>query len=233
MTATIPILLCLLPAALAEPERAVDAGRGALSQRWRYPWYDAGTDGLQRIDVRDEVPPPDRSRRRYAVPLGEMLQLLGWAGIAMLLGLVVWLMLAAWRARRGDAAGSRDRPGARAGPNHVEAIPLPAGSTGVGLLDEARRLYELGDFNRAVVCLFAHQLLELDRMQIIRLARGKTNRQYMREVGRRPALRQLVEQTMVAFEDVFFGNRSIDRARFEACWNRLPDFDALAQGGIA
>lgn len=226
-----PILIFLFPIALAEPEQAVEAGRDALSRRWQYPWYDAQTDDVQRIDVRDDVPPPDGPGRSSA-PLGEVLQLLGWAGIALLLGLIVWLLAVAWRVH-GDTLADRAGSPARAGPNHVEALPLPPGSTGVGLLDEARRLYERGDFSRAVVCLFAHQLLELDRVQIIRLARGKTNRQYLREVGRHTALRHLVEQTMVAFEDVFFGNRSLDRARFEACWNRLPEFEALSQGGTA
>ncbi len=227
----VTILLCLLPIALAEPEQAVEAGRDALSRRWQYPWYDTQSDSVQRIDVRDDVPPPDGPPRSSA-PLGEVLQLLGWAGIALLLGLIVWLVAAAWR-MHGDALTDHAGSPARAGPNHVEALPLPPGSTGVGLLDEARRLYEQGDFSRAVVCLFAHQLLELDRMQIIRLARGKTNRQYLREVGPRTPLRQLVEQTMVAFEDVFFGNRSLDRARFEACWNRLPEFEALSRGGTS
>jgi hypothetical protein len=40
-------------------------------------------------------------------------------------------------------------------------------------------------------------------------------------------LRQLVDQTLVAFEDVFFGHHSIDRIRFEACWRRLPEFESL------
>ncbi len=212
------------------PEQAVEAGQDAPSRRRQYPWYDAQSDSVQRIDVRDETPPPDIAIDSGGAVLGPLLQLLGWAGIAPPPGLIVWLLAAAWRAG-GDSLSEGAGAPARPGPNHVEALPLPAGSTGVGLLDEARRLYEQGDFSRAVVCLFAHQLLELDRMQIIRLARGKTNRQYLREVGPRMPLRQLVEQTMVAFEDVFFGNRSLDRARFEACWNRLPEFEALSRGG--
>ena len=34
-----------------------------------------------------------------------------------------------------------------------------------------------------MIYLFSHQLVQLDRHQIIRLAKGKTNRQYLREVG--------------------------------------------------
>ena len=33
---------------------------------------------------------------------------------------------------------------------------------------------------------------------------------------------------MVAFEDVFFGNRQLPRGRFESCWTRLEEFETLA-----
>ena len=38
-------------------------------------------------------------------------------------------------------------------------------------------------------------------------------------------------QTMVAFEDVFFGNYPLDRDRFEACWSQQERFDALVREG--
>ena len=37
----------------------------------------------------------------------------------------------------------------------------------------------------------------------------------------------LVEQTMVAFEDAFFGHHPLDQTRFESCWFRLGEFDIL------
>ena len=39
-----------------------------------------------------------------------------------------------------------------------------------------------GDFAQATIFLFAHMLVELDRHQLIRLARGKTNRQYLMDL---------------------------------------------------
>ena len=65
----------------------------------------------------------------------------------------------------------------------------------------------------------------------IRLTKGKTNRQYLREVGARISLRQLVEQTMIAFEDAFFGRHPLDQTRFESCWFRLGEFDKLNAEG--
>ncbi len=34
---------------------------------------------------------------------------------------------------------------------------------------------------------------------------------------------------MITFENVFFGNRALDRAGFEACWSRRDEFHALVQ----
>ncbi|MDZ7620685.1 MAG: DUF4129 domain-containing protein [Patescibacteria group bacterium] len=250
MTSVVSILICLLPGPLVavgdwgggvdwgaagRPVAATESvhrGRDALSRPWRYPWYDADADTLKRIDVSEEPPPPENRKRRSQSWLPSALQLLGWAGIAVLFGLIAWLIAAAWR-MRGQAGRGPVQTHPRIGPDQVEAIPIPGVSAAGTYLDEARRLYEQGDFSRAVVCLFAHELLELDRAHVVRLARGKTNRQYLREIGRRLTLRQLVEQTMVAFEDVFFGNRPLDRTRFEACWKRLPEFDSLIEGGLA
>jgi hypothetical protein len=37
---------------------------------------------------------------------------------------------------------------------------------------------------------------------------------------------------MIAFEDVFFGDHPLERARFESCWLRLGEFETLiADGG--
>ena len=86
------------------------------------------------------------------------------------------------------------------------------------LLEEARRQYEAGNFAEAIIYLFSYQLVELDKSQLIRLAKGKTNRQYLREIGARPRLAALLNHTMIAFEDVFFGDHDLDRERFEKCW---------------
>ena len=96
------------------------------------------------------------------------------------------------------------------------------------LLEEARRHYRDGDYGEAIIYLFSYQLVQLDKHQLIRLAKGKTNRQYVRELGPRVELGYLLTTTMQAFEDVFFGNHSIDRVRFESCWLRLEEFESLA-----
>jgi argininosuccinate synthase len=66
----------------------------------------------------------------------------------------------------------------------------------------------------------------LDKANRIRLVRGKTNRQYLGELRESPELADLVGQTMIAFEDVFFGERTLTREQFEACYRRLDQFHA-------
>src|SRR5262249_60815638 len=98
-----------------------------------------------------------------------------------------------------------------------------------GLLDEARRKYEAGDYKSAIVYLYSYELLKLDQNQVLRLARGKTNREYLRELVGRPELKVILAKTLVPFEDVFFGEHELSRERFEACWNAVDRFHRLIE----
>ena len=94
---------------------------------------------------------------------------------------------------------------------------------------EARRLYEAGQYSDAIIYLFSYELVQLDKHHIIRLAKGKTNRQYIRETRQRPHLAAVLEITMIAFEDAFFGRKTLSREAFERSWQRLDEF----QGELA
>jgi hypothetical protein len=236
MNAAAILLLCALSAATnpADPGQAVDSGRKALGNWSGYPWYDAETDGVRRVDV---VPPnepkPDRGARdtpNLSARLDAALQWVAWSAVALVLAAILFLLLKAYLDQQtapddGDSApevGDADR---------IESLPFPVRGGRANLLDEARRLWQEGDYAQAVVYLFSYQLVHLDKQQVIRLNKGKTNRQYLREIGPRDVLQRLVEQTMLVFEDVFFGNRALERVRFEACWSRLDEFQALAGAG--
>ena len=115
--------------------------------------------------------------------------------------------------------------------DRIEQLPFAVKRPQSDLLGEARRHYEQGNFAEAIIYYFSYQLVELDKHQVIRLTKGKTNRQYLGEARRAPDLRPLLEDTMVAFEDVFFGHHDLERSRFEACWNRLAQFQKSLAGG--
>jgi hypothetical protein len=217
----------------------VEAGRRALAARGEFPWYDASRDALRRVDVE---PPRDLQNRRsrwetkppaWRMPpwLWTLLEVLGWIVLA---AIIVLLAVALVRAYALDtsaqvAAAPAPTPAPAAERARIEQLPFSLQTTRTDLLGEARRCYEAGDYGQAVILLYSYQLLQLDKHRVIRLTKGKTNRQYLREARRQPRLRQLLELTMVAFEDVFFGRHALDRERFESCWNRVGDFQQLLE----
>lgn len=228
---------------------------------WDYPWYDPGdgpeSDGVQRVNIRKPRdwswlwnwlgglwPNWDWSWLWGWLPGGNWRSLFGmprtalqwsvWIVVVLLLALLVFLVVRKYRRRRARHARSKTDKGTsdeQDDADRIEALPFPVRRGRSDLLGEARRHYQEGNYGQAIVYLFSFQLVRLDRQQIIRLTKGKTNRQYLREVGPRAALRRLVEQTMVAFEDVFFGNHRLERTRFESCWSRLDEFESLAGEG--
>ena len=226
---------CANAATLAVADDAAEAGRKALDHWWGYPWYDSSSDGVQRIDV---SPPPDYSwlfgwLRDLRLSLPEtLLDWVVWIALILLLCALVYLLVRAFRRRAGGrATGGAGDEVAEDDAQRIESLPFPVDGSRLDLLEQARLRYEQGNYGQALVYLFSFQLVQLDKRQLIRLTKGKTNRQYLREMGPRWNLRRLVEQTMVAFEDFFFGNRAIDRGRFESCWSRLDEFRMLAGEG--
>ena len=213
----------------AHNERAVEVGKKALKSR--FPWYDADTDQPRRIDVepqsdlknrhsRWEYQRPNWSLPPWLIPFGQIV--LAIVAVALLAILVYYLVrtysephsTATSRATR-QATGRADRSA---------SLPFQVDRPDASFVEEARRHYEAGRFDQAIVYLYSYQLIELDKHQVIRLTKGKTNRQYLREIRCRPGLAELLEITMVAFEDVFFGRQRLERRRFESCWSQLDQF---------
>lgn len=226
---------------------AVEAGREALDGKVTFPWYDADSDGLQRLNVE---PPADvknrgskwertvrakKSRTPWAMPgwLWKMLEVIGWTLLVMALVAVGYFLVRAFLlAESGHASGEAVAEGAlgTGDIDRVESLPFQLKAPQTDLLSEARRHQEAGNYKDAIIYLYSYQLVELDKHQLIRLAKGKTNRQYLREVQRRGELFRSLQASMLAFEDVFFGNHSLERDRFESCWSGLDAFhQSLAQ----
>jgi hypothetical protein len=208
-------------------------------------WYDPDTDDFRQLDVeisqepvshRDSnwasepsqpqnAPPPAKQAAGSSGALGGTIQAIFWvivvAIIVAVLGVVVWLILSA---REEESTTTETRQRRSSDVDRVEALPFKVRRPDSDLLAEARRHYEAGEYQEAIIYLFSYQLVEMDKHNQIRLAKGKTNRQYLREVGRRSPLAGVVGDTMVAFEDVFFGHYPLSQERFEQCWRRLDEF---------
>ena len=190
--------------AAADADESVRTGRNALHRWTNYPWYDAQHDELQPVKVKapaepePDGPPRNPVRRTGRVWCGS------WPGPSWRWcwgsWSFCWLRAFVPRQRERRPADEVPDDGDAA---RIESLPFPVAAGRMDLLAEARRHYQAGNYGAAIVYLFSFQLVQLDRRQIIRLAKGKTNRQYMREVGPRDSLRSLVEQTMVVFRGRF------------------------------
>jgi hypothetical protein len=212
----------------------VDQGRQALG-REGFPWYDKQADAPRPVHV--DVPWNITNSRRKSSGPGWRLGGIGvweWVAIIVLvaaLAAIVWLAIRAYLSREETVVAvdsARVRQAAAVDDAaRIEALPFRIRRRDIDLLAEARRLYEEGKYGEAMIYLFSYQLVEMDRHQVIRLAKGKTNRQYLRDLRRRPSLREIVERSMVAFEEVFFGGHVLDRARFEAVWRQLGQFTSF------
>src|SRR5262249_39682486 len=89
---------------------------------------------------------------------------------------------------------------------------------------EALRRRAAGDLAGAIVCLFAHQLLSLDQLGLIRLGPGRTGRQYVHGLRDRELVDSIGE-TLNLFEQVYYGNQVPAAPAFERAWSRAQKFE--------
>jgi len=218
-------------------EQAVEAAERELRGQ---PWYDREAQDLKRITVRPSHDVTNRLSRWEAAPpqtwgpwnlpqwILRILEVLAWCALIALLGACMYFLIR-WFARfEADvpSASGTNLGAATSEATRIEELPFQLKHPQSDLLGESRRHYDAGRFDEAMVYLYSYQLVQLDKRHWIRLSRGKTNRQYLREVRRAGGPHDLLEDSVVAFEDVFFGRHTLSRKRFETCWNRLDEFHA-------
>lgn len=218
-------------AAAPEGTEAIDSGKKALNQYWEYPWYDAQQDKAGPVELKPPPPPKNYSPSNMNWGwLTTALMYLGWTVLALLLVGVVYLMIRSEMNRIASlvpVTTSTTKETGPVSPDRVEELPFKLVQKDKDFFSTAEEYYREGDYSTAILYLYSYQLLELDRAQIIHLTRGKTNRQYLRETRRHSAAGPLLEPTMVAFEEVFFGHHKLSRERFEVCWSAIPHFKSL------
>ncbi|MEX2113022.1 MAG: DUF4129 domain-containing protein [Pirellulales bacterium] len=217
------LLLIASSSAKAADDASISSAGDALRERMQIPWYNAESDSLQPVTL-SEPWRPNVDLSWLAQPLNAVLITIA----VVLILLLVWMIVRVVRQReRGRAERNRRRGDPLATADRVEALPFLRDRSQHDLLGQARYHYEQGNYSEAIIYLFSYELVELDRSTLVRLAKGKTNRQYLRETGRMRPLAAVLEQTMITFEEVFFGRRPLDREGFEACWNQLDQFETL------
>jgi hypothetical protein len=230
-----------LKAAESPPIDPIQSAEQALGSGGRFPWYDRKQDNVRRLHVVPRQAPRERGQKWTSTPqtistrnpinlprMSLMSGVLQWIGLTLLivlLGIIAYLIAVSFlKDEISESTTERKVVEVRRDADRVEALPFKVRAATTDFLAEARRLYDAGQYSDAIIYLFSYQLVELDRHQVIRLAKGKTNRQYLRESRPRPHLAGILESTMVAFEDSFFGNKILSREVFEQSWSRLNDF---------
>jgi hypothetical protein len=225
-------------------EEASEVAQQVLGGRSRYPFYDRAKDDVRQLNVvpashndsanrrsdwEGESAPttqPTRTAGNWGGSslLGSLLQVLGLTVLVLLLLLLAWFIARTFlKSELTETKVSKVVETSR-DVDRVEKLPFQLRKTAGDFLSEARRLYEAGSYSEAIIYLYSHLLVQLDKHHVIRLAKGKTNRQYAREARARPLLKEILDRTMIAFEDVFFGHHELSRQQFEDCWQRLDEF---------
>jgi hypothetical protein len=211
----------------ADADASVQAGRTALGSHWSYPWYDEATDGIRVLEFE---PPDERAeilRETPSAPSSGSTEVLVVTIGAAVLGALACLLARAFLKAEQATAILQTGPSREIDITRIEQLPVRIEDGKTDLLAEAQRLYAQQRYGEAMVYLYSHQLLELDRLHIICLTRGKTNRQYLREAARSANISDTLAASIIAFEEVFFGHHELSRDRFEAC---LTGFEQLAVG---
>ncbi len=219
--------------------------RESLSRRTDLPWYSPSDDALQEVERIPRQDDPNRGSQweaetqqpttrawNWRLPAWFLLvlEIVAWLLLCTLLGLLAWLLFRT--ARRGSLLGrhatgiAEDEMTAE---SRIEQLPIAIAPEHHDLLAAARAFYAAGDFARAIIYAFAHQLVELDKHHLIHLSQGKTNRQYLLELKKHPAFIELVRPMMLAFEEVFFGHHELPLQRYQSCWSDLDRFHQQLQ----
>lgn len=111
----------------------------------------------------------------------------------------------------------------------VEELPFDVRAMTMDPLAAAQRLMRAGNYDAAIVYLYGYMLLALDQARKLHLQKGKTNRMYLRELNRVDGgpVRPIVESTMLAFEQVYFGKHSLSAEHFQLVWGQVDEFNRL------
>jgi len=240
----------LLLANIALASEGVDEARDSLKKS-DAPWYDADEDSIQPVDIpvnaeprddpldpgnresdwRKTTPPPKGGRGGGAVAGGfaaSLINALLFVVLAVVIcgviAILIWVFVRVQpppiEARQHRVTESKTKI------ERVEELPFAIKKPVGDLLSEVRRCMQAGNFVDAAIYWYSYLLTQLDQNQHIHLMRGKTNRQYLREI-KQTRLQEILQQSMVLFEDAFFGSHDISRTQFEQAWSNRDEFQRL------
>ncbi len=114
-------------------------------------------------------------------------------------------------------------------PERIDQLPVAVPTGSAGLWELVQQAVEQKQFSRAIVFLYSYLLLRLDQQGRIRLEKGRTNRQYLRQLRSDPQLQRWMARIVAAFEEVFFGHRELEAEAFQQCWELVPQIQSRVE----
>ena len=221
-------------------------------------WYDPDQGSLVPIEVKTNLPESENRESRwlpkpkkvaaqtpYTAPTGSGSSSGGWTfmnAIAWLILIVIgfaliFLVLFVFSKVQPETVTNRKAASSDAMVDvdeqmleRMKQLPAEVRHSDVNLRSEAERLMNLSRFDEAIVMLFGHQLLLLDRCRVLRLARGKTNGRYVREArGNAPDANPFFVNTVSAFEASYFGGHTPSADRFARLWQENETLESVVR----
>ena len=144
----------------------------------------------------------------------------------VLVGLLVYGFL---KLESGDDDGEEESRRKRKIRDHIKHLPFEIEEQEGDFETFAEKALREGDYSKAVIYLFADMLVAMSESGIVRLQRGKTNRQYLNEIWDYGEIRPFYRKVMTAFEDAFFGKHEIEKSRAEECFAERKEFDEAVE----
>lgn len=153
-------------------------------------------------------------------------KVVGYVLLILVIGLVAYLVYRYYnRWRKMDSEENWDESLAtRTVEQSMRQLSFDVDFSNGDFCDEAEKAYRSGDLRSAIIYLFSYVLVSLDQKGHIRLRKGKTNREYLREIRGQHGLAKFYQRVMVPFEETFFGDYQLEQEEFENCWSQLGQF---------
>ena len=237
---TLAGLICVTTTGVAQ-----DAGLESL-KRQSLPWYDAQSEQIQPVELEARDNPRSGPRGTIAKKIKkkksswweDLFRNWDWdwsEGFATLLYWLLWIALAVafailvvWTVRNIDVRqpmAREDADSARSLAQSVAQLPFQVDAGDEDFRSLAAKAFHANDHRQAIIWLFSHVLVSLDQKNLIRLKKGKTNRQYLRELANERQLSNYYSDVMLPFEATFFGDKDLNREQFARCWDGLNHFE--------
>lgn len=208
----VAVLLVCLPAAEG------DAARDVLKKQ-APPWYDATADDWRRLSI----PAPEKTtttqdETRGSSNLGAVFSWLMVTVAVVATLTLLWLLLRNLVSERGVPVAEVRRAAVARAVADLSALPFADAQSAKDPEAALAQAIAKRDWRRAVAWSYALHLVELDHAGALRVAKGTTNRGYLRmlatwaeERANRRALPALLGDAVSTFERTWFGHHPADQ----------------------